>query len=205
MNSASSKRQTSLFKRPLLGSLVVFGTLSISSVASAQNPTPYRDPGHDLDRDRTARLEPGTVIPVRVNESINVAKGDMRVYPGIVDRDVRNGPERIIIPRGSSVELMVRNNADNDLTLDLDSIVVNGQRYALRAEERRVPPRPDDSLVGNIVGAINGEARGRAVRIPRDTVVTFHLARPLDVGVPDIGVDRDGHHYHDSYYDRYNH
>jgi hypothetical protein len=34
----------------------------------------------------------------------------------------------------------------------------------------------DDSLIGGIIGAINGgEVRGRAVWIPRDSVVTFRL------------------------------
>jgi hypothetical protein len=49
----------------------------------------------------------------------------------------------------------------------------------------------DNSLVG-IVGAINGgQVRGRAVRIPRNTLLTFRIKRPLDIGVPDRGVDRD--------------
>jgi hypothetical protein len=28
-------------------------------------------------------------------------------------------------------------------------------------------------------------------------VVTFRLARPLEMGAPDRGHDRDGQHYHD--------
>jgi hypothetical protein len=59
----------------------------------------------------------------------------------------------------------------------------------------------DNSLVGAIVGAISGgQARGRAIRIPRDAILTFRLQRPLEVGVADRGVTRDGSHYHD-YYD----
>ena len=91
---------------------------------------------------------------------------------------------------------------ENDLILDLESVTVNGQRYAIRTDATRVESRRDDSLVGAIVGAINGgEYRGRAVRIPRDSVVTFRLQRPLDVGVEDRGIMRDGRHYHD-YQDR---
>jgi hypothetical protein len=41
----------------------------------------------------------------------------------------------------------------------------------------------DNSLVGSIVGAIQGgEARGRAVHIPRDSVLIFRIERPLDMG-----------------------
>jgi hypothetical protein len=40
------------------------------------------------------------------------------------------------------------------------------------------------------------------VRIPRDTPLSFRLDRPLDIGVADRGVTREGRHYHDYYDDR---
>ncbi len=166
--------------------------LCLSPLAAAQ------DRDRDRDSDRTARLEAGTVIPVRTNESIDVDKGDNRVYTGIVDQDVRGSGGRLVVPRGSPVELMVRISRDNDLILDLDSVMVNGQRYGIRTDPKRIESRPDNSLIGGIVGAINGgEARGRAVRVPRDSVVTFRLQRALDMGVADRGSLRDGRHYHD--------
>jgi hypothetical protein len=101
--------------------------------------------------------------------------------------------------------LIVRIAPDNDLILDLESVVVNGQRYAIRADPNRVESQRDNTVVGAIVGAINGgQARGRAVRIPRDAIVTFRLERPLDMGIADRGVTRDGYHYHD-WYDRGRH
>jgi hypothetical protein len=180
------------------------GVLAIMTMwivpASAQDRG--RDGDRDYDRDRVVRLEPGTVVPVRANESIDVDKGDNRVYTGTVDQDVFGNNGRLVIPRGSTAEMIVRYAKDNDLNLDLESVVVNGRRYGVRSETKHLESRRDNSVVGNIVGAINGgEARGRAVRIPRDSVVTFRLAQPLEMGVPDRGVDRDGHHYHD-YYDQ---
>src|SRR5207245_505190 len=78
--------------------------------------------------------------------------------------------------------------------------VVNGQRYAIRAEPNRVESQRDYGIVGAIVGAVNGgQVRGRAVRIPRDSIVTFRLERPLEMGVADRGVTRNGYHYHDWY------
>jgi len=146
------------------------------------------------------RLQPGTVIPVRVNESIDVERKDNRVYRGIVDQDVRGDNGRMAIPRGSTAELIVRVARDNDLILDLESVTVNGQRYAMRSEPNRVESQRDNSLVGAIVGAVNGgQATGRAVRIPRDSVVTFRLGQAIDMGVADQGVEREGHHYHDWY------
>ena len=178
--------------------------LCVSTLATAQDRDRDRDPDRIRYSDRMTRLEPGTVIPVRTNQAIDVERRDNRVYTGIVDQDVRGNNGRLAIPRGANVELMVRVERDNDLIIDLESVVVNGQRYAVRTEPNRVESQRDNSLVGGIIGAINGgEARGRAVRIPRDSVVTFRLQRPLNLGVADRGLDRDGGHYHD-YYDRPN-
>src|SRR5947209_2336824 len=86
----------------------------------------------DRDRDRVTTLTRGTVIPVRTNEAIDVERSDNRVYTGITDQDVRGDDGRLAIPRGSRVELIVRVSHDNDLILDLDSVEVRGQRYAIR-------------------------------------------------------------------------
>ena len=169
----------------VLAVLIVSGWC-MSSVASAQ----YRDWDHD--RDRVTRLEPGTRIPVRLNQTIDVNRSDNRVFYGTVDQDVRGDHGRVVIPRGSSVELMVRVARDNDLVLDLDSVVVNGDRYALRTDPNRFESERDNSLLGNIVGAINGQkVRGPAVRVGRGTVLTFRLERPLEMGARDRDHDRE--------------
>ena len=164
-------------------------------------PAQDRDRG-DRDRDQgpMTTLAPGTTIPVRVNQAIDVERNDNRVYYGRVDRDVRGNNGRLAVPAGSQAELIVRVARDNDLILDLESVTVNGVRYAIRTDPNRVESQRDNSLVGAIVGAVSGgEVRGRAVRIPREAVVTFRLDRPLDMNVADRGVTRDGSHYHDWY------
>jgi hypothetical protein len=186
------------FRARLLG-MAVLMSLSVLPAVFAQD----RDRGYDRDRDdRITRLEPGTLIAVRTNEGIDADKGDNRVYTGIADQDVRGDNGRLAIPRGSRVELMVRVEPDNDLIIDLESVNVNGNRYAVRTNVNRQESRRDDSIVGAIVGAIQGgQARGRSVHIPRDSVLTFRLQRPLEMGVADRGIDRDGRHYHDYYND----
>ena len=175
--------------------LAVAALLSLSAIPATFAQDRDRD---DHDRDRITRLEPGTLVAVRTNEGIDADKGDNRVYTGIVDQDVRGDNGRLAIPRGSRVELIVRVEPDNDLIIDLDSVSVNGNRYAVKTSANRQESKRDDSLVGSIVGAIQGgQARGRSVHIPRDSVLTFRLQRPLEMGVTDRGVDRDGHHYHD--------
>jgi len=167
--------------------------------ASVLTLVPLVASGQDRDRGRGGReerLDPGTTISVRTSEGIDVDQSNHRVFRGVLEEDVRGEGGRIAIPRGSPVELMVRVARDNDLILDLDSVVVHGERFAVRADPNRVESSRDTGVVGAIVGALGGEVRGRAVRVPRDTIVTFRLDRPLDVGVLDRGYDRDGHHYH---------
>jgi hypothetical protein len=177
--------------------------LCLVPMASGQDRDRIRD--REQRTDRLTRLERGTVIPVRTNEAIDVERRDNRVYPGIVDQDVRGDNGGLAIPRGSQAELIVRVRPDNDLILDLESVVVNGQRYAIRTDSNRVQSQRDNSIVGSIVGAISGgQAQGRAVRIPRNSVLTFRLERPLDMGVADRGIMRDGGHYHDYYRDERN-
>jgi hypothetical protein len=185
---------------------LVVSVLFLAAAGSAQD----RDRDRDRDSDRYwdsqnrryTELAPGTVITVRPTESIDVERKDNRVYTGIVDQDVRGRNGQLAIPRGSTAELIVRVERDNDLILDLESVTVNGQRYGIRTDAQHVESARDNSVVGAIVGAINGgQARGRAVRIPRNTVLSFRLERPLDIGVEDRGVMREGRHYHD-YYDR---
>jgi len=168
------------FTPRLVGSMLALSACLLPGAAAAQE---FRT------------LDPGTTISIRLNRAIDVSRHDDRVYTGIVDRDVRADNGRIAVPRGSAAELYVRVARDNDLILDLESIVANGQRYAIAAEPNRI--ESDNSLVGSIIGGISGGAvRGQVVRVPRDSVLSFRLERRLDVGVPDRGYDRDGWHYH---------
>jgi len=183
-------------KRKMLCGLL-FGVLSFAPSAISQNRLGdrVREEG-----DRVTRIEPGTNIAVRTNEPIDVERFDNRVYHGTVTQDIRGDNGRLAIPEGSRVELIVRVMRDNDLVLDLESVDVNGQRYAIQTDKNRIESQRDNSLVGAIVGAINGgQAQGRAVRVPRDSVLNFRIQAPLIVGVADRGVDRGGYHYHDWY------
>jgi hypothetical protein len=38
--------------------------------------------------------------------------------------------------------------------------------------------------------------KGKSVYLPAESLVTFRLARQLNVGVADTGFDRDSRHYH---------
>src|SRR5437867_4072844 len=106
--------------KTLGGGLMISALCLSSAVASAQNR--YWDQNRYGDRGGFTRLEPGTVIPVRTNETIDVQRRDNRVYTGIVDQDVWGDNGRLAIPMGSTVELIVRVAPDNDLILDVESV-----------------------------------------------------------------------------------
>jgi hypothetical protein len=187
----------------------VFSGITLGTALFLAPMIQAQDRGRDFDRDRRddgdrmTRILPGTNVTIRTDQTIDVERRDNRVYTGIVEQDVRGDNGRLAIPRGSTVELIVRVARDNDLALDLESVSVNGQRYGIRTDSNRIESERDNSLVGAIVGAINGgQAQGRAVRVPAGTLLTFRIQRPLDMGVADRGIMRDGRHYHDYYGDR---
>ena len=120
----------------------------------------------------------GTSITVRTSEKINVKKSDGRIFAGVVDQDVRDGNNRVAIPKGSQVELTVKQLAKNDLVLDLESVIVDGQRYALTADDAAMGNEQRDGIgknkrtaeyigggavLGTIIGAIAGGKKGAAI------------------------------------------
>jgi hypothetical protein len=140
-------------------------------------------------------------LPVRLIDSVDATRQDYRVFNAVVDRDVRGDDGRLAIPRGSQVELIARNGRPGEMQLDLESISVNGQRYAVRTDPKEVVGTAGrNDIIGSIVGAIRGgRPGGESIHVPRGTVMEFRLERPLEVGVADLGTDRNGHHYHDYY------
>jgi hypothetical protein len=165
--------------------------LGLSTLVAAQG-------NWDQRNNRYTTLGRGMTINVRLNDPIAGNRADYRVYTGVVEQDVRGENGRMAIPRGSTAELIVRSQRDGDLIVDLESVTVNGQRYAVETAAREVDTNP--GLIGSILGEVRGgEYRGRQVRIPRGTVMGFRLERELNMGVADRGVMRDGSHYHDWY------
>ena len=127
-------------------------------------------------------IEPGTSIPVRTTQTIDSSTQDGLVYTGTVDQDVVDREGRVAIPRGATAELVVRRGTNNELVLDLDSITVNGQRYAVDATRHPVATGGIDiknsgignneetlkhvgggALLGTVIGAIAGGGKGAAI------------------------------------------
>jgi hypothetical protein len=110
-------------------------------------------------------IEPGTTIPVRTNETIDSKRADGQVFTGVVAEDVTGSNGHVAIPRGSQVELVARTASDGDLVVDVDSVVINGERYALKTDTSRVDSREGlgaNKRTGKYLGggAVRGTIRG---------------------------------------------
>jgi hypothetical protein len=139
----------------------------------------------------------GASIFVRTNETLNARRSDGRVFLGVIDRDVIDERGAVAIPRGSRAELIVTNVSRQDVSVDLESIVVNGQRYAIAANPDRVRNTEGDMWRdGRNAEYVNG---GYGRRIARSSVLNFRLEQPLRMGVADNGYIRNGVHYHYQY------
>jgi hypothetical protein len=129
------------------------------------------------------RLPSGTSVPVRTSEAINVSADDGQVFSGVIDQNIVDANGNVVIPEGSSAEMVVRKTTGNELTLDLDSIVVNGQRYSVAADQNTVGTSGTiengtksigknkdtatyiggGALLGAIIGAVAGGGKGAAI------------------------------------------
>lgn len=128
---------------------------------------------------RAETIAAGTTIPVRTDDAIDARDaGDGRVYSGVVDRDVLDENNRIAIPRGSDVELMVRDIGHHTLALDIEAVVVNGERYGVTTYDVTRHGNDKDNvgvnkrtgkfvgggaLFGTILGAVAGGGKGAGI------------------------------------------
>lgn len=131
--------------------------------------------------DRT--LAAGTELHVRTNETIEADSATLgRTYSALLERDVVDGSGAVAIPRGSEARLVIRNINEGgrvtggNLSLDLESVTVNGQRYTvsttdverdnsrgLGTNRRTAEMVGGGAVLGTLVGAIAGGGKGAAI------------------------------------------
>ena len=122
-------------------------------------------------------IDAGTTVAVRTVQEIET-NDNGKTFPGVVDRDVKARNGRILIPKGSDVELVVKKTSNDEVALDLDSVTVNGQRYSVEADPNAVDSDRKEGVgankrtgkyvgggaaIGAIIGAIAGGGKGAAI------------------------------------------
>lgn len=130
---------------------------------------------------------------------------------------VRNTDDRNMVLDLESVTVNGRRYVVS--TTDQPVNAQDGRKEGVGANSRTGKYVGGGAVIGSIIGAIAGGGKGAAigaatgagagavgqtvtrggqVRVPAESLLTFRLHRPLTVGGPDRGYDRDGNHYHRS-------
>jgi hypothetical protein len=122
-------------------------------------------------------LPSGTQIKVRTDRAITATPSSIgHGYPATVANDVSDSAGNLAIPRGSHAQLVAVQGANsNEVTLDLRSVTVNGQRYYLPSATEKATNQGvgknkrtakyvgGGALAGTIIGAIAGGGKGAAI------------------------------------------
>jgi len=153
----------------------------VATLAFAQDfPNRQRDLYDREGRDRADYpqvIPAGVHIRIRTDQPIDVRdRSDGRIYTGSVAEDVFATDGNLVIPRDARAELIVQNLGDRDMTVDLESITVQGRRYMVAANTYDTARRTGvganrrtgeyvggGALFGSIIGAIAGGGKGAAI------------------------------------------
>ena len=142
------------------------------------------DRNNDRNSDRYDAVIPsGTELAVRTSEAINSRTAQVdQTFDAQVDRDVLGDAGQVLIPRGADARLIIKriNNGGStgtpDMTLDLESIGMDGRRYLIDASDvnekgtsgignnkRTGEMVGGGAVLGTIIGAIAGGGKGAAI------------------------------------------
>src|SRR5262245_60668794 len=80
-------------------------------------------------------IDAGTTITVRTSQDLTSTSTEGRLCRGVVDQDVIKRRGSVAIPRGSGVQLVVRDIGNNQVALDMDSVTINGQQYGIETDQ----------------------------------------------------------------------
>jgi hypothetical protein len=151
----------------------------------ADSPATVRPhPDRTAIQTTTFVIPSGTQISVRNDETIdsgNASEG--QTYAAEVTTDVRDANGAVVIPQGANARLVIKSASSggkirgaSDLVIDLKSISVDGQQYAVTASDfqeqgkdgiggnkRTAEYVGGGTALGAIVGAIAGHGKGAAI------------------------------------------
>lgn len=134
--------------------------------------------GYDQARMEQVVLPAGTEIAVRTNEPIDVKDlVEGQTFSAQIDQDVRDADGLVAIPRGSDAPLVARRVQKGDISLDVESITVEGRRYRVSTADQEIENRRQGiggnkrtgefvgggAVLGAIIGAIAGGGKGAAI------------------------------------------
>jgi hypothetical protein len=162
-------------------SVLMFATALQGQNQMGQSSTASND---DANMPRSSMTIPdGTEIAVRTNEAIDSTTATAgQTFSGTVDQDVTGPSGQVLIPKGSSTDLIIRQVSSGGTTgsptvaLDLQSINIGGHRYTVSTAELQQGNKSGigknkrtgeyiggGAAVGTLLGAIAGGGKGAAI------------------------------------------
>jgi len=173
---------------PLCLSLIATGSLigqGTSPVPNSENPHPQvsERPAESNDTLSPVVVPVGAEIAVRTNEAIdsNTAT-ESQNFSGTVQEAVVDPDGRVLIPKGSDVNLVVRRESQGGATgstevaLGVDSINIHGHRYFVNSDvvehsndqgigknRRTAKYVGGGAVLGTLLGAVAGGGKGAAI------------------------------------------
>ena len=120
---------------------VILSTLCLTNAGTAQ--------GVRQSSGQPGTIGAGTTIKVRTNKAIKTSDSNGQVFSAVVDQDVMGKNGKVVIPKGSNAELMVKRISSDNVALDLDSVTVNGQRYGVQTENKVVGAQEKEGIGAN--------------------------------------------------------
>ena len=148
--------------------------------ASYNAPSNY---GTSHNDNQPELLPAGTQLVILTNEAIDSkTTASNQLFSAQVDQDVIDSSNELIVPKGSPAQLIIRNvssggvTGSSEITLDIQSITVNGRRYNVTTRDLRQTGRSGlgantrtaemvggGAVIGTIIGAIVGHGKGAAI------------------------------------------
>ena len=153
-----------------------------SQVEALEFPSPERGYPRGVSG-RGLVVPAGTELLVRTIEAIDSRNADVNQrFSALVEEEVVNGSGRVIVPEGSSAQLIIRDLSSGgqagspEMVLDVGSIVVDGRRYMVSTTDltldndtgigknrRTAQATGGGAVLGTIIGAIAGGGKGAAI------------------------------------------
>ena len=204
-------RNTSLSVLGLSLSLVlVFGTSALGQTSTSESPdiqsNTTRSEGTAATRGSMV-VPSGSQIVVKNNEAVDSKTARPgQTFTGTVEENVTGSNGEVLIPRGSTADLVIRKVSSGgttgspDLALDLSAIDVGGHRYIVSTENVRQTNEQGigknkrtgeyvggGAALGTIIGAVAGGGKGAAIGAVAGAAAvgaTQVLTRGKEVKVP---------------------
>jgi hypothetical protein len=146
--------------------------------------SPRPRPDRTAIQTTTFQIPAGTEVTVRNDEMIDSSKAaEGQTYAAEVTDDVHDANGAVVIPRGANAQLVIKSVSSggrirgaSDLVVDLQSVSVEGQQYAVSATDFEKDGREGvgankrtaeftggGAALGAIIGAIAGQGKGALI------------------------------------------